>query len=168
MNLPTGTGLEIMMAFSILLIIFCAAGIYLLLMQMELARTLGFGISNKLEFEEEDDSDSPDEGAEGAQKEKKDEEIAGRMIVTRGRKAVLAIMVGTIVLMSYLIIVRTVVPAFFAWLGMAAFLFVLLNSHIKDELNTPKQNLSDMHDYVHATENQLRDFLKQLLVGLNS
>jgi hypothetical protein len=42
----------------------------------------------------------------------------------------------------------------------------VLLSHIDEELNFPKQRLTDIHDFEHASEDQLRQFLKSFRTAL--
>jgi hypothetical protein len=43
----------------------------------------------------------------------------------------------------------------------------LMKDHIDDELSNPKQRISEIHDFKHATEEQLRDFLSKFRDSLN-
>lgn len=40
--------------------------------------------------------------------------------------------------------------------------------HIKDELNTPKQKLTEIHDYAYPDEQQFREFLRLIAIGLQN
>lgn len=42
----------------------------------------------------------------------------------------------------------------------------VLVSHIDEELNFPKQRLTDIHEFEHASEDQLREFLKSFRTAL--
>ena len=42
----------------------------------------------------------------------------------------------------------------------------LLERHIAEELDNPKQKVSEIHNFVYANESQLREFLEKFLEAL--
>ena len=130
-RLPGENGLKAMLVASILTIFGSMVAIYFIILQMELQKTLT--LPNKLEFEEEDNEGPTKEGVE-SNEEEREEVVSGRMVVSPLRKVLLFGLVSVIVILCYSMLVLSEARSWISWIGLSVVLFVVLSSHIQDEV----------------------------------
>jgi len=132
MRLPQEHGLTAITVFCVVTMFFCIVRLYVLLVQMEMQKTMV--ISNKLHLEEEDTATENESNDDEEKPAKEDDEIAGTMKVSTSQKTILAGKVALVTLLTYLLLVLNKASSSLSWVGMGAVLIILLHNHILDEV----------------------------------
>ena len=148
-HFPKENGLAVLVGAASFTLVVTMVLIYCVLIQMELQYTLS--LPNKLELEDvsspndnnrEDDSPSSLSPKNDKEDKNNNEQVNGRMRISKCRKMALAGMVGVLTLLTYLLLVKSNASVLLSWVGMIVIFFMLLNYHMMDEIR--RQRLDRM------------------------